>query len=272
MKLKLTGLIAVVVGLFTLMTMAGSFYTIDEGERGVKTRYGKVVGTVEPGLGFKFPFVEDIESFDVRTVKVGYSDIYALTKDLQKVEVDVILNYQVDALKVEDIYSTLGHNYSERIINPAILDVTKQVVGQFTAQKSVDERAIMAEQMSTQLNEELQDYGMLVHQVQIQDVTFSPEFLNSVESRMQAEIEVQKREQNLEQEKIQADIVRTQADARAYDKLAQAKAEAESIDMRGKALRANPELVGLITAEKWDGKLPTTMPPNGTVPFLNMKK
>ena len=40
---------------------------------------------------------------------------------------------------------------------------------------------------------------------------------------------------------------------------------------KGAALRDNPALVALIQAEKWDGKLPATMVPGSSVPFLNVK-
>ncbi len=268
--IKLTGILSMFLGVFVLLAMAGSFYTIDEGERGVKTRYGKVVGAVEPGLGFKIPFVEDVDAFEVRTTKTGYENVSALTHDQQKVTVDVVVNYQVDPSAVVEIYSTLGLNYASRVINPAIIDATKSVFGQYTAQRSVHERATMAEEMTTQLRTELSKYGMIIHQVQIQDVDFSPSYLHSIETRMQAEIDVQKKDQERQKEAISADIKRIQADATAYDTLAQAKAEAESIEIRGKALNSNPSLVSLIQAERWDGKLPTTMPPNATVPFLNL--
>ena len=43
-----------------------------------------------------------------------------------------------------------------------------------------------------------------------------------------------------------------------------------AIDQRGQALRDNPGVVALVQAEKWNGQLPYTMPPNGTVPFLDL--
>jgi hypothetical protein len=51
----------------------------------------------------------------------------------------------------------------------------------------------------------------------------------------------------------------------------QGDAEAHAINARGKALRDNPSLIQLVQAEKWDGKLPTTMVPGQTVPFINVK-
>lgn len=49
-----------------------------------------------------------------------------------------------------------------------------------------------------------------------------------------------------------------------------AVAEAAAIKARGAALRDNPALIDLTAVERWNGTLPTTIPPNGTVPFLNL--
>ena len=76
----------------------------------------------------------------------------------------------------------------------------------------------------------------------------------------------------------QRDAFQAEADAR----LAQATADAKAIELRGQAeaaairakadaLRENPNLVTLIQAEKWDGKLPSTMVPGASVPFIGVK-
>jgi regulator of protease activity HflC (stomatin/prohibitin superfamily) len=88
---------------------------------------------------------------------------------------------------------------------------------------------------------------------------------------MLAEVEVQKVQQNAEREKVQAEILVIQAKAEADAKKLQGEAEAYAINARGKALRDNPALIELVQAEKWDGKLPTTMVPGQAVPFINVK-
>lgn len=98
---------------------------------------------------------------------------------------------------------------------------------------------------------------------------------------MLAEVEVQKLKQNAEREKVQAEIVVIQAKAEA-EKVRQAataeadairlKGEAESLSIsaRGKALSANPSVIDLVRAERWNGTVPTTMIPGGAVPFVQL--
>ena len=99
---------------------------------------------------------------------------------------------------------------------------------------------------------------------------------------MLAEVEVQKVRQNAVREEETAKITVTKAKADAEAQLALARATAESarllgeaeasaIRAKGSALRDNPALVALISAERWDGKLPQTMVPGGALPFVNIK-
>jgi uncharacterized membrane protein YqiK len=48
-------------------------------------------------------------------------------------------------------------------------------------------------------------------------------------------------------------------------------AEATAIKARAEALARNQDLIQLIQAEKWDGKLPQTMVPGSALPFINVK-
>jgi regulator of protease activity HflC (stomatin/prohibitin superfamily) len=112
---------------------------------------------------------------------------------------------------------------------------------------------------------------LIVESVQVENIDFSDAYEQSIEQRMLAEVEVQKVQQNAEREKVQAEIAVIQAKAQADAVKLQGDAEAHAINARGRALRDNPALIELVQAEKWDGKLPTTMVPGQTVPFINVK-
>jgi regulator of protease activity HflC (stomatin/prohibitin superfamily) len=111
--------------------------------------------------------------------------------------------------------------------------------------------------------------SVTIESLQIENIDFSDAYEQSIEQRMLAEVEVQRVRQNLERERIQAEIVETQARAEATAITLRGEAEASAINARGQALRDNPNLVLLVQAEKWNGVLPTTMLPNGTVPIIN---
>ncbi len=65
-----------------------------------------------------------------------------------------------------------------------------------------------------------------------------------------------------------------QVQEQANQKVIAATAEAERIKIQAQAINSQggADYVNLKAVEKWDGKLPTQMIPNATVPFLQLKK
>lgn len=64
-------ILAAIFGFFafiiTLTVVFGSWYTIDQGERGVLLRNGALVGTAQPGLGFNTPWIEEVVKVSVQS-------------------------------------------------------------------------------------------------------------------------------------------------------------------------------------------------------------
>lgn len=191
------------------------------------------------------------------------------------------MNFHVLPTEVERVYSGYQtvENMKTRLIARQIPTQLENVFGRYTAISAVQDRAKLVQDMQAALRKSV-DGPVVIDTVQIENIDFSPAYEKSIEDRMKAEVAIATRTQNLQTEKIQAQIAVTQA--QADSKLAAAKAEAESIRLRGAAeaesirqrgyaLRDNPGLVSLTTAERWDGKLPASMIPGGTVPFLSVK-
>src|SRR5262249_52681024 len=66
----------VLVALVVLVWGASGFYIVDEGRRGVVTRFGKYTETTQPGPRWHLPFpIEGVEIVDfsqVKTIEIGY--------------------------------------------------------------------------------------------------------------------------------------------------------------------------------------------------------
>ncbi|HQQ63595.1 MAG TPA: prohibitin family protein [Pseudomonadales bacterium] len=277
------GIIAAATGLVLVLVGFSSWYTVDQGERAVILRNGAVVGEAEPGLHFKVPVIDRAVYISVQSHKVEFERMAAYSKDQQPAEIKLSVNFHAAPSQARDIYATYGslEGMVDRVLRPNVNKASKEVFGQYTAVSAIQERAKFGTDVYQAISNAVGD-KLAIDAVQIENVDFSNAYEQSIEQRMLAEVEVQKVKQNWEKEKVSADITRTKAQAEADAKLAQATAEAKAIEMKGAAeataiqskgaaLRDNPGLVSLIQAEKWDGKLPTTMVPNTTVPFLNVK-
>lgn len=270
-----------VVGV-VLLIASGSWFTVDQGERGVVLRNGAFVRVAEPGLGFKIPILETVVNMSIRTHKRAYKGLASYSKDIQLATLRIAVNSRVNTANVREVYERFGRRYNARILDPAVQGESKIVFGRFNAKEAIESRSKLALETEKAIREAIKGTGILIDSIQIENIDFSKEFERSIEARMQAEVEVAKLRQNLEREKVQADIARTQARGRADAVRAEAQAradatklqgdaEAAAIRARADALKQNVNLVELIKAEKWNGALPTTMLPGSATPFLNIK-
>jgi regulator of protease activity HflC (stomatin/prohibitin superfamily) len=284
-KVIVGGIVAIIAAILLIAVVGGSFYTIDQGERGVVLRNGKVVGTAEPGLGFKMPIIDKVVDITVQTQARVYEKVHVYSRDQQTAVLYVSVNYRIPSDQVDRAYSEFGGHDGVvgRMLDRQVPEETKNVFGRFNAVTAIQERERLSIEVQESIKKAVNGNGpLIVDSVQIENIDFSDAYEQSIEQRMLAEVEVQKVQQNAEREKVQAEILVIQAKAEADARVAQAEAEAKAIKLRGeaeaqailargRALGNNPNLVELVAAEKWDGKLPATMVPGSAVPFVSVK-
>jgi regulator of protease activity HflC (stomatin/prohibitin superfamily) len=269
-------------GLFLLILIMGSWYTVDQGERGVHLRNGAVVGSSEPGLGFKLPIFDTIKRVSVQNLTIQYDKVQAYSKDQQTAEIRVSVSFHVPPGNVVELYSEYGsiEGLTSRLVDRQVPTQVENVFGQYTAVSAVQNRVQLVADVANAIKREVKG-PIVIDSVQIENIDFSDAYEKSIELRMQAEVLVQTEKQNLEKEKVNAEIAVTQARGQAESALAMARANAESTRIKGEAeaaairakadaLASNQNLVELTKAEKWNGVLPTTMVPNSATPFLNV--
>jgi membrane protease subunit HflK len=91
-----SGVVTVLVLLVALIVYAYScIFTINEAERGVKLRFGEYVGVVEPGLSWKWTFIEHIIPIDMQTTRDLPAEGFMLTQDENVVNVEMQVQYRV---------------------------------------------------------------------------------------------------------------------------------------------------------------------------------
>jgi regulator of protease activity HflC (stomatin/prohibitin superfamily) len=272
------------IGVAALIVLWGSWYTVDEGERGVLLRNGAVIGTAEPGLGFKIPMIDGVRRITTQTQARQYTEVLAYSRDQQTAALALSVNYRLPPDQVERIYAEYGgeEGIVSRLMDRQVAEKVKTVFGQFNAVSAIQDRSRLNAEVMAAVQKAVVG-PIIIESVQVENIDFSDAYENSIEQRMMAEVEVQKVAQNAKREQVQAEILVIQAQAAADARLAQATAEAEATRLAGEAeasairaksaaLADNPSLIALIQAERWDGKLPVTMLPNSTVPFLDVAK
>ncbi len=283
-----------IVALVALLAFFGSWYTVDQGEEAVVLGLGAVVRTEGPGLHYKWPILESIIGVSLQSHTRTFEAMESYSRDQQPAQIRLSVSYHVVPGSGGEVYAEYGSvdNMVARLIDPRVPALFKNVFGQYDALSAIQQRTKLNLDALTALQAGIGG-PLVIESVQIEDIKFSSAYEDAIEAKQTATVEVQKQQQLLAQEQVKAQIVATTAkgaadaaiaaatgaatavklaaEAEAYSIQLKGKAEATAIDQRGQALKDNPGVVALVQAEKWDGVLPTTMPPNGTVPFLNLQ-
>ena len=274
-----------VVSVIALGIFFGSWYRVDEGERAVVLTNGSFSEIAGPGLNFKIPFFQSARFFSVRNEVVTFEKMAAYSFDQQTAELRMSINYQIMPDQVEIVYKEYGslQGAVDRVVNPRVYESMKNVFGQYSAQRAIQERGKLNSDILLALQNSVKSSGIQILSVQVENIDFSDAYEGAVEAAAKAKADVeraksellrveQEAQQKVKQAQAEAEAKKLQADADAYATKAAGQATAEAIRERGAALRDNPDLVDLVAAEKWNGQLPTTMVPNSTVPFINMNE
>jgi regulator of protease activity HflC (stomatin/prohibitin superfamily) len=275
-------MVAGLVVIALLLIVYSTYFTIDQGERGVILHNGAIAGEAEPGLHFKLPIITSIAKISVQIQKEAFEKnaegdtrMQAYSRDQQPATIAMSVNYHVtDASAVYAQYGSL-ESMASRIISPKTYEQLKNVFGQFDAADAIQKRASLNAEVYAAIRGAVRG-PIVIDSVQIEDISFSAQYEDAVEARMQAIVKQQQAEADKQKRIIDADAaayeVKAAADAKAHQIEVQGTAEAGAIKARGDALRANPGLPTLTAAEKWNGVLPTTMVPGNALPFLNIAR
>lgn len=257
-----------VLAFIAIILFFGSFGIINAGERGVKTRLGKVVGVIDTGLYLKLPILEKVKIMNVQTQAVLYEreePLAAASRDLQDVQIATVVNYHLDPALVRDIYTQYKDqdNYEAQVVRPAVRDIVKATASQFTAEELVTKRSEFTSQVLSKLNERLSSKYSVVEQVNITNFQFSNSFTAAIEAKVTAE-----------QNALAAKNKLAQSEYEAAQRVATAKGEAEAIRIQSQAINSQggQDYVNLKAIEKWNGMLPTQFVPGSAMPFINLPR
>jgi len=229
-----------------IMAAAGT-YVVKPGFRGVEVTMGRVSPAFKPeGFGLKTPFVTTVNYVSIRQ-QTAEDKAECYSADLQQITVDLKVLFRVPESSVVKLFQHYDGDPFESLVAPRVQEALKEVAALQSAEQIVKTR----EQIKTRsLEIARRKIGSLlvIEDIVIQNIAVTKELEHAIEAKMIQEQEASKSKYLQQRVQIEADTA-----------VIRAKGEAESIMIRGEALKSNPAFVDLQIVDKWDGIAPVVI-------------
>jgi regulator of protease activity HflC (stomatin/prohibitin superfamily) len=254
------GIIAAVVVLALLI--GGLTAQVDAAEACAVVRFGDVVAEAGPGLHLKVPFADKYRCYRTAATfyevledefgsNADYTDtvLDGVTRDGQPLGLTFSVRYHVPRENVETVYSTIGRTMdqvNERVVKFHTRTIARQLVQKYTAAELYSgDLSSVSQAISAALIPRFEESGVALEYFEIKRPRFQPEYEAAIEAKQIAREEIETKANQAEA--AQQDALRAanlaQGDANA--ERIRAQGEAEAIELRGLAIRNNPEVISL---------------------------
>ena len=204
----LGGLLPIIcfLGLGLIVVLAASIKIVQEYERGVIFRLGRVMGAKGPGLFFIIPIIDRMFKIDLRTVTLDVPSQEAITGDNVTVKVNAVVYFRV----IDPVNAVIQIEDYRRATWQIAQTSLRNVIGQSDMDHILQERERINETLQHIIDEATEPWGIKVSIVEIKDVELNQSMVRAM--ARQAEAERERR----------AKVIHAEGELQASEQLAQA--------------------------------------------------
>jgi regulator of protease activity HflC (stomatin/prohibitin superfamily) len=200
--------IIIVIVIFVLILALMSIKVVQEYERGVIFRLGRLTGAKGPGLFIIIPFIDRMVKVDLRVVTLDVPPQDVITKDNVTVKVNAVVYFRVVDPQ-SSVVKVLDHIRATSQISQTTL---RNVLGQSELDELLASREKLNMKLQQIIDEHTDPWGVKVSTVEIKDVELPETMRRSMAAQAEAERE------------RRAKIIHADGEFQASERLAQAGA------------------------------------------------
>lgn len=237
-----------VLCIFVLLYGAAGLTSVNPGEVGILI---KVVGvdrgmqeeTLGVGMRWVDPLMYDVEIYDTRFKQYEIPEIDSGTADGQSVKVDLSIQLGLLASAVPDLHSTVGRDYYDQIVYPAIRSTVRNKTATQLSDKvyTGEGRTVIQNEIQETLVHKLDPLGILV-ETNLRSIGFTnQDFIRTLEDKAKAAQQVTIAERNAERTEQEAIAVKNKAEGEKQKSIKEAEGERERLRLLGEGERLQKE-------------------------------
>ncbi|MFW6096790.1 MAG: SPFH domain-containing protein [Chloroflexota bacterium] len=210
MEALFTGITPVlcVIVIAVLGFISAAVRIVQEYERGVIFRLGRVQAAKGPGLFFIVPIIDRMEKVDLRTITLDVPSQEAISADNVTVRVNAVVYYRV----LDPVAAVIEIEDYNRATWQIAQTTLRNVIGQSDLDQLLSERETVNDRLQQIIDEATEPWGIKVSIVEVKDVELNPQMVRAM--ARQAEAERERR----------AKIIHAEGEFQAAEQLAEAAA------------------------------------------------
>ncbi len=244
-----------IIAVIILLVLAKPFTIIQEGERGILSTNGKYQNNVLlPGLHFIIPVIQKVYVVDTKVRIINYVShieatnrtsgivtkraITVLDKRGLPVSIELTVQFKLNPEFAAQTISNWGFSWEDKIINPVVRDVVRNIVGKYDAEVLPMKRDTIATEIEDGLRKNiagLKNSPVILQSVQLRDILLPQKVKDQIERVQIAKQEVQRAEQEVQRAKQEALKKAAQAYGVAQQARIEAKGHADAITIQADA-------------------------------------
>lgn len=192
-RLPKIALPAIIIVIALIILLVKSAITIGSGEAGVLYKtFDNGVVTDQPPLGEGFHVVapwNKVIVYEVRQQEL-FEKLKALSSNGLEIQIDASVWYQPVYNDLGNLHQTLGENYLQRVIQPAIRSAARSVVGRYTPEQLYSsKRDVIQDEIFLETKKILEDQYVQLNEVLVRDVTLPATIKDAIERKLKQEQE-----------------------------------------------------------------------------------
>ena len=192
-KLPKIGVPIVILLVLAIIILAKSAVTIGSGEAGVLYKtFDNGVVTDQPPLGEGFHLIapwNKVIVYEVRQQEL-FEKLKVLSSNGLEIQIDASVWYVPVYKDLGHLHQTLGENYLQRVIQPAIRSAARSVVGRYTPEQLYSsKRDIIQDEIYIETKKILDKQYVQLNEILVRDVTLPPTIKDAIERKLKQEQE-----------------------------------------------------------------------------------
>ena len=241
-----TWIIAILI-VIVLAIVAKPFVVIQEGTVGILSTLGKYENTpLKPGMHFFTPFIQKVIVIDTKVHQINYKRTTSVADraDSQRtiklyppinvldarglpITIELSISYRIDPLQAPYVIKTYGYSWEDKIVNPLVRDIVRNVIGRFPGEELPTKRNAISTLIESQIRkglDQVKHKPVILTSVQLREIVLPTKIKEQIEN-----VQVAKQES----ERVKYEVLRAKQEAQKRAALAQGVADAAKIRAQG---------------------------------------